>query len=50
MRYSVDVKHSAERASRVEVCERVEAVALTARDYGVLGFLVKRARPRDGAR
>ena len=39
VRYSVDVKRSAEGASRVEVCERVEAVTLTARDNDVLGFL-----------
>ena len=39
VRYSVDVERSAEGASRVEVCERVEAVTLTARDYDVLGFL-----------
>ncbi|WP_242392133.1 replication-relaxation family protein [Anaeromyxobacter oryzisoli] len=39
VRYSIDVERCAEGTSRVQVCERVEAVTLTARDYDVLGFL-----------
>src|SRR5574337_306829 len=37
VRYSVDVERCGDGPSHVDVRERVEAVALTARDYDVLG-------------
>ncbi len=46
VRYSVDVERCADGPSRVEARERVEAVALTARDYDVLGFLAIARRLR----
>src|SRR5512138_814116 len=46
VRYSFGVERSAAGASRVDVRERVEAVALTPRDYDVLGFLAIARRLR----
>ena len=46
VRYSFGVERSAVGASRVDVRERVEAVALTPRDYDVLGFLAIARRLR----
>ncbi len=46
VRYSFDVERSAAGASRVDVRERVEAVALMPRDYDVLGFLAIARRLR----
>lgn len=46
VRYSVDVERCGDGPSRVDVRERVEAVALTARDYDVLGFLAIARRLR----
>ena len=39
VRYSVDIERRADGPTRVEVCERIEPVTLTARDHDVLGFL-----------
>jgi hypothetical protein len=46
VRYSIDVERSAVGATRADVRERLEAVALTARDYDVLGFLAIARRLR----